>query len=274
MTKIPRECIVASMESCNEYRQCVERIRQSEPLNPEASTKEVAENIHEIFFVRDVHTKEVLYISPAYERVWGRSRDALLENPEDFMLAVHPDDYADVLATLHQQRHDQFFDQEYRIVRPDGEIRWIWVRSFPIRDAAGRVYRVAGLAEDITERKHIEATLKATEARLRSVLESAPDMILTVDRDLSILSINHVPAGLTVDQTLGRHALQYVAPEYREMVAQEIEQVFATGQNGHYEVVARGPYDQPCWYETNLGPLFSGNHDEELSTAAAKQSTS
>src|SRR4029077_20451602 len=110
---------------------------------------------------------KVLYISPAYETVWGRTRASLYQNPYSFLDGIHPDDRQRVAETVERQRAHGF-DHEYRIIRPDGTSAWIWDRGFPIIDESGQVSRIAGIAEDITDRKQAETELKTSEERLRA----------------------------------------------------------------------------------------------------------
>jgi PAS domain S-box-containing protein len=129
-----------------------EALRQSEEL-----FRQLAENIREVFFVRDAHHNRMIYVSPAYDDIWGRSRAELYADPTAFMHGVHPDDRERVLAALQAQHASgRLFNEEYRIVRPDGSERWLWARAFPICNANGEAYRIAGLVEDITERRQAE----------------------------------------------------------------------------------------------------------------------
>src|SRR5690606_8513681 len=115
--------------------------------------RQLAEHVTDVFWMADPHRPHVLYVSPAYEQVWGRSRQSLYEQPRSFLEAVHPDDRQRAFDTLERQARGEATAEEYRVVRPDGSVCWVFDRAFPIRDASGRVYRVAGIAEDITERK-------------------------------------------------------------------------------------------------------------------------
>jgi PAS domain S-box-containing protein len=134
-----------------ERRQAEEALQQSEER-----FRQIAATIDEVFWTADPNITRMLYISPAYERVWGRSIASLYENPRSFLESIHTDDHEAVLADLELQKTGQSFDHEYRIVRPDGAVRWIWDRGFPVRDEAGQVIRFQGVAVDITERKHME----------------------------------------------------------------------------------------------------------------------
>jgi len=128
----------------------------------EEKFRQLAENVREVFWMTTPHLEEVLYVSPAYESVWGRSLESVRQRPQSFMDAIHSEDRERVVGILEGQRQ-QGFEVEYRIVRPDGSVRWIRDRGFPVKDASGKVYRIAGVAEDITERKRVEMALQKNE---------------------------------------------------------------------------------------------------------------
>jgi PAS domain S-box-containing protein len=118
--------------------------------------REIAANISEVFWMTEPANNKMLYISPGYEMIWGRSCASLYESPETWLEAIHPDDRARVVdATINKQMLGDY-DEIYRIRRPDGQVRWIHDRAFPIRNKEGVVYRVAGTAEDITEHRQLE----------------------------------------------------------------------------------------------------------------------
>jgi PAS domain S-box-containing protein len=128
--------------------------------------RQMAESINEIFWMADPEVTEVLYVSPAYERVWGRTCRSLYEDPRSFLDAVHPDDRERIrVSSLESHGRGESTDEEFRIVLPDGSIRWVRDRGFPIKDNSGRVFRKAGIAEDITDRKLAEQALKEADRR-------------------------------------------------------------------------------------------------------------
>ena len=119
--------------------------------------RQLAEHIREIFYLQDAIAHKMLYVSPAYEQVWGRKASELYANVNEWIDSVVLEDRLKVKKVILSgdiQRSE--IEQEYRIQRPDGSIRWIRSRSFPIYNDRGIVYRIAGIAEDITERKHGE----------------------------------------------------------------------------------------------------------------------
>jgi PAS domain S-box-containing protein len=123
------------------------------PLSGEAHFRQLAEIIDAIFWVLEPGTLRTLYVSPAYERITGLSCASAYEDPPSWHRAVESSFRIDLLAMLQEIGNGHRGQIEIRIQRPDGTRRWVGVRGFPICDAAGRVVRLGGLAEDITERK-------------------------------------------------------------------------------------------------------------------------
>jgi diguanylate cyclase (GGDEF)-like protein/PAS domain S-box-containing protein len=135
------------------------RRAQEALIDSENRFRQMAENIHDVFSLQEVNSHRILYISPAYEEIWGRSCEDLYANPESWTEAVHPEDRASMNEKYKKGMSTGSFEFEFRIVRPDGPIRWIDVSGFPVRDEAGKLVRVAGLAKDITERKTAQRTI-------------------------------------------------------------------------------------------------------------------
>jgi two-component system, cell cycle sensor histidine kinase and response regulator CckA len=131
--------------------------------------RQLAENITEsVFWMADPKAMQMLYVSPAYESIWGNSCESLYANFMEWIEAIHLDDRSRIQANFFEQSLLGNYDEEYRIVRPDGSLRWIRDRGFPIKDQHGKAYRSVGFAEDITNRKSAETILRRTE-RLESL---------------------------------------------------------------------------------------------------------
>ena len=157
----------------------------------------LTEHITEVFWLADVELATLFYVSPAYEQIWQRSRADLYAKPKAFLESIHPDDLARVLAGLAVQNQGLPFDHEYRIVWPDGSVRWIWDRGFPIVEADGSVTRYAGLAEDITERKQAEESLHSSQLRYRQLFEQSVDGIFLVGERGRFLAVNSAACQIT-----------------------------------------------------------------------------
>ena len=118
--------------------------------------RQLAENIHEIFWMVDPRNGKFLYVSPAFKEIWLQDPEAILRDPAAWLDAVHSDDRDVVNAAKLSQLSGKPADCEYRIVRPDGSTHWVWDRSFPVYDSMGQLDRIVGIVEDITDRKRGE----------------------------------------------------------------------------------------------------------------------
>ncbi|MFB2938132.1 PAS domain S-box protein [Aerosakkonemataceae cyanobacterium BLCC-F154] len=123
--------------------------------------REIAENVREVFFVISPDSQEMIYVSPGYEKIFGYSCDRIYQNPQFWTETIHPEDKRQVISAFQKQLEShKVFNEEYRIIRVDGEIRWLWTRCFPIQNETGEIYRLVGIAEDITDRKQAEIALE------------------------------------------------------------------------------------------------------------------
>jgi PAS domain S-box-containing protein len=118
--------------------------------------QQMADNIQEIFWMLDAKTKKTLYVNQAYETITGRSRLSLQQNPASYEEVIHPEDRPHILARLEEATHTGRFDERFRVVWPAGEVRWVSVRGFPVRDSDGSIFRLVGTAQDITAQKKAE----------------------------------------------------------------------------------------------------------------------
>lgn len=117
----------------------------------------MADSIDEVFWLLDAETKKVVAVNRAYEAVTGRSLESIENNPSSYEDLIHAGDRAHVLAKLGNAVHSGHFDEEFRIVRPDGEVRWVWVKASPVRTSDDVIRQLYGTAQDITAKKLAEA---------------------------------------------------------------------------------------------------------------------
>ncbi|MHC4415141.1 MAG: PAS domain S-box protein [Planctomycetota bacterium] len=182
-----------------ETQDITERKRAEEALrDSEERLRQLAENISEVFWITSGDGREMIYISPAYEEIWGRTCQSLYDRPKNWSEAIHDEDRQRAAGAFFGGAAKSGYDEEYRVVRPDGSIRWIRDRGFPIVDDAGEVHRIAGIAEDITElvrhREHLETIVEERTAKL---MESHA-RLRVADR---LASIGTLAAGLGHDMS-------------------------------------------------------------------------
>lgn len=194
------------VQDITDFKETQTALRESE-----RRFRQLAENIDEVFWISDPDTEEMIYVSPAYENIWGRSTESLYENPRSFLDAIHPDDRERVKKAVAKQKNGDY-DVEYRIQLPDGEVRWIRDRAFPIENDEGEVFRIVGIAEDITETK----TLQRERKKFVELVEHSPNFIARANLDGKLTYVNE--AGLEMvgakepDELLGR-SFEVLHPE-------------------------------------------------------------
>ena len=190
-----------------------------------ARFQQLAENVSEVFWIRDLAEDHFLYVSPAFEALFRKPVGALYRYPRAFLGFVHPDDHDRVSESFDWQRqHRQGVELEYRIV-VDDEIRWIWVRTFPIQDAQGNVYRMAGVAEDVTRRRE-------SEEQYRTIIQASMDGFLVADAQGQLVDCNDAFC----------RALGYTREELLRLSIPELDQGKSPGQVAEHirQVIERG----------------------------------
>jgi PAS domain S-box-containing protein len=151
-----------------------EKIEAERRINEsETRFRQIADSIQEVFWMFDYNQKQMIYVSPAFESIWGRSVRSLYEDNGIFITSIHPDDQKRKFAALEEQSHGNRTEIEYRVINPDGSTRWVQDRSFPVfDDETGKLIRTAGIAADITERRAADQALQDSEERLRLSLSA------------------------------------------------------------------------------------------------------
>ncbi|WP_341737179.1 PAS domain-containing protein [Microcoleus sp. CAWBG640] len=240
-----------------------ERKRIAEVLQEsEERFRQLAENIDAVFWIKEMPEDRVCYVSPAYERLWGQNPQELYDDRQVWINYIHPDDREWTARAFQEKAATGQFDEEYRLILADGSIRWVHDRCFPLRDGAGEIYRFAGIAEDITDRKQAQEALRQSEEFKNRMLDSSPDCIKVLNLDGQILYIN--TGGLCLLEIddiapyLNTEWLCFWDGDYR----QQAEQAFAAAASGEvylfrgYCPTAKGT---PKWWEVIVSPILDAS---------------
>lgn len=227
--------------------------------NSEAQFRQLAENIHQALWMTNPDKTELIYMSPAYEKIWGQSRERRYRDPKPFYDAIHPDDRERVIAVLPKQAQGDF-DEQYRIVRPDGSVRWIRARAFPIRNERGEVYRIAGISEDITERKQAEEALAREQYLLKTFIDNTPDHIYFKDADSRFIRVNKSVAswfGLSDPaEAMGKTDFDFFTEEHAQQAYADEQAVMRSGKPMEgVEEKETWPDGRETWVSTTRVPL-------------------
>lgn len=185
----------------------VEKLRESE-----MRFRQMAESVTEVFYLSDPIQNKILYISPAFEEIWGMPVQKLYDYMPAFVESIVDEDKARVIEMLEMQGKGVITDIEYRIHRPDGSIRWIRDRAFPIFDEHKNVIRTSGIADDISKYKLKEEELRNSEELYRSLIESSDAIIFMVDRNRKITFANKV-------------TLEQFSTTYEELIGTTLEKL-------------------------------------------------
>jgi PAS domain S-box-containing protein len=199
----------------------------------ESRFRQLAENIDVVFWTKEATEDQVSYVSPAYGRLWGLNPEELYESQRAWVKYIHPDDRAAVDEAFQTKATAGLFDEEYRIILPNGQVRWVHDRCFPLRDQAGTLYRFTGIAEDITDHKQIEEMVRLQ----AQVLDQTHDSVITTDLDGNIISWNKGAErvfGYTPEEVLGQPVAMLYPPDQQETLWNQV--IAPLKANGEHEV--------------------------------------
>jgi PAS domain S-box-containing protein len=240
LAKLYNETLVNKLEQKNHELSEQTRALQAS----EEKFRQLAENINEVFWIVAADRSEFLYVSPAYEKIWGRTCRSLYRDAKSFVEAIHEGDRVRVIAELEGARQGRPFSVEYRVIQPDGQARWVHDRGTFIRNAGGEIYRLAGIAEDITQRKNTEAQLRQAQKmeavgqlasgvahdfnNLLTLISVNLDLFLMAEKDLPSTSqdlLNEVMAATNRASTLSRQLLTFSRRKAAQMQVLNLNQV-------------------------------------------------
>jgi PAS domain S-box-containing protein len=247
-----------------------ERARAEEALREsESRFREMADNIKDVFYNFDAVSGRVLYISPAYAQIWGRSVSNVYESALDYIEGIHPDDREAVLNRHGDYSDDTTAEMEYRVVRPDGTISWVQDSTFRIY-TGGEVDRIVGTVRDISEGKRVLEALRETELHLTRVLDNLPGMayrcLMSPDWTMLLTSQGSLAlTGYDSGQLLNNALVSYgslILPRDRERILREVRTAADQDQpfELEYGIRTREGEEKRLW---ERGRFFPGREGSE-----------
>ncbi len=226
-----------SREALDRLKEEVKERQNAEKASRASETRfrEMADNISEVFWLFDWIEQKVIYVSSAYEKIWGRSLQDLYNRYDEWADSIYPEDsqYAEEsFVKIGETGGGE--EREYRIIRPDGSIRWISDRGFAIKDENGQVIRVAGIAKDATQSKEAEKALRESEERFREMAELMPQTVFETDISGKLTFVNKNAfenfGYSQADFDSGVNSLEMLVVEDRERAAENIAKIIE-GEN-------------------------------------------
>ncbi len=202
--------VIVSARDITERKHMEDDLRQTQ-----VRFDQIANTIEDVVWITDTKHQRILYASAAYERIWGQSVKHLYENPLAWADAIHEADRQRVKASIAAIEDTGRYDEEYRIVRPDGQSRWIRDRGYPLCNLVSDVYQVVGIAQDITARKQAEEAKKHLETQLRSAqkMQAVGELAAGVAHDVNSLLmviLGNTQLAQSASRKSGREAHQRV----------------------------------------------------------------
>jgi PAS domain S-box-containing protein len=232
----------AELELNNDHlSRALKEIKKEEMKYRESEEKfrQLADSINEVFWMTDTQKNTMLYISPGYEKIWARKCADLYANPRNWIEAIHSEDREKVLNAAITKQAAGTYDEQYRIIRPGGEVRIVHDRAFPIKNEKGEVYRIVGVAQDITENKKSEEELKREKEYTSHIVSAAPTLICGIKPDGTTTFVNDAvvrKTGYARDEVIGKNwwTLYYPGKEYAQV--EKLFKDFEKGPVANYEM--------------------------------------
>lgn len=196
--------------------------------------RQMSQHVGKFLWISDAESQDLIYVSPGFEEVWYRQREASFALPEEWLSATPPHNRERERGTESSHRcvNKGKDTAEYQIAGPDGSSRWIRDRMFPIRDSTGRPVYTLGIAEDITELKNLQEAYRRTERNHRALLSIVPDMIVRIRRDGTILEFKpakDAPDLAVPGDLVGKNIRDLLPAPVTEQVLHYLQLTLSTG---------------------------------------------
>jgi PAS domain S-box-containing protein len=234
--------------------------RLSELNASEERFRQLAENIQEVFWMTDAENGRELYLSPAAEKIWGRSIQSLMYEPNAWVNSVFSEDRPLLQDAIEREKRGEKAQFEYRIVRPDGTLRWIWDRGFPVFDESGKVKSIAGISADITERRQAEQDLR----KLSRAVEHSGSTIVITDTSGNIEYVNPKfteITGYTFEEVIGKNPRFLKSGFTPQEDYKQLWQTISSGREWHGELLNRKKDGMLFWESVTISPILSDRRE-------------
>ncbi len=211
------------------------RLSEKKLRESEERFRELTEHLHQVLWVMDARESKILYVSPGYEKMWGRSCQSLIDNPRYYMEGVHPLDQEMMRrenAIMYQTGH---IDAECRVLRPDGSVRWVWIRGYPVRDRE-QIVHLVGVVEDVTEKRQLASERDALLSRLQLQIQRMPLIHILFDAGFRITDWNPAAErtfGYTREEALGKQPNDLTPASFHRDVAKIMERIRSGDMAAH-----------------------------------------
>jgi PAS domain S-box-containing protein len=219
--------------------------------------RQLTENIRDIFSIMNPRNMNVIYVSPVFEDIWGIKREEIYRNPDSLNKSVHPEDRERFINLLRDGSVTGRYTIEFRIVRPDKTVKWLRSRGFPLYNEKNELYRIAGITEDITERKLAEEELHKNQEFLMRTVTSAPVILWAINKNCEITLLEGKgldKLGINTDNNLGKDIFEIFKKtnEFKNHLKQAFE-----GNEISFTI-----QENSTWLEMRFSPLR--DHDGNI----------
>ena len=250
----------------------------------ETRFRELAEHVHDAFWIADWPNYRIIYVSPAFQRIWGVPTASLVNDPEVWAASIHPQEREKVWQAFQQEAGKGESSHRFRILRPDGTTRWVENRSHPIIDDDGQTCRIVGVARDITAQVQAEQALQAHQQyleelvelrtcelevalaetrKLASIVEDAGESIMVTDAQGRLEWVNRGftrLTGYTAEEALGRKPGDFLQGEATDPAARRaLHTAIGAGQSAQVEILNYDRQDRAFWQALMIQPLFDAD---------------